>query len=410
VRRHIALAVALALASSVGCGARPSVEEAAPTSRLRLGELAIVAEGPCARLAMRAIGDRRLIVYGDTGYDLRGWLPGDELAAAQSIAVLAPDGPGFDPRLLAGLPRDARGYVGAELELGGPSLDAAWLLRIETRYAPGGTGVLFERHAEGYRLGARGWIGRGEGTEVERPLGAAELPALPAAEMCRGGLHFVPLASTSSPEGGVIIAGRCDDDAPQNLPEPELVIAHGKRGASRWQLARAPLASELDGIVNLELDALSDDDVLLVAWEPFEPIDERSTYAARFDGRAWRALPPPVERPLLSVARRRDGTTFYATGRELFRVDAAGRAVEVALPMPRHARGAREDLYVRRVDIVDDELWVEASHRVDVGDKQAPLWASVLYADRGFDFTLHCDMREPADGALTVVDAQGGAR
>lgn len=402
--------LALALTLSLGCGAPTSAREAPPAGSVRHGELAIVAEGPCARLSMRAVGDRRLIVYGDTGYDLRGWLPGDELAAAQSIAVLAPEGPGFDPRLLAGLPRDARGYVGAELELGGPSLDAAWLLRIETRYAPGGTGVLFERRAEGYRLGPRGWSARGHGTQVDRPPAAAKLPALPASSMCAGGLHFVPLASTSSPEGGVIIAGRCDDDAPQNLPEPEIVVAHGKRGASSWQLARAPLASELDGIVNLELDALSDDDVLLVAWEPFEPIDERSTYAARFDGRAWRALPPPVERPLLSVARRRDGTTYYTTGRELYRVDAAGRAEELPLPMPRHARGAREDLYVRKVDVFDGELWVEASHRVAVGEKQAPLWASVLYADRSFDFTLHCDMREPADEALTVVDAEGGTR
>jgi hypothetical protein len=204
--------------------------------------------------------------------------------------------------------------------------------------------------------------------------------------------------------------GRCDDDAPQNLPEPELVVAHGRSGASSWQLARAPLASELDGIVNLELDALSDDDVLLVAWEPFEPIDERSTYAARFDGRAWKALPPPVERPLLSVARRRDGTAYYATGRELYRVDTAGRREELTLPMPNHARGAREDLYVRRVDVVDDELWVEASHRVTISEKQAPLWASVLYSDRAFDFTLHCDMREPADTALSVIDPQRGAR
>lgn len=353
---------------------------------------------------MRAIGDRRLIVYGDTGYDLRGWLPGDELAAAQSIAVLSPGGPGLDPSLLRGLPRDARGYVGAELELGGPSLDEAWLLRIDTRYAPGGTGLLFERRSEGYRLGPEGWSTRGAGTHVERPRATAQLPALPEASMCTEGLHFVPLASTSSPAGGVIVAGRCDDDAPQNLPEPDLVVAHGRPGASRWQLARAPLASELDGIVNLDLDARSDDDVLLVAWEPFEPIDRRDTYAARFDGRAWRALHPPVERPLLSVARRRDGTAYYATGRELYRVDATGRVEEVALPMPRYARGEREDLYVRRVDVVDEELWVEASYRVNVGEQQAPLWASVLYGDRALDFTLHCDMREPADAALTVVD------
>jgi len=410
VPRPSALPLALSFVASLGCAAPSAGPEPRPPSAARAGELAIVAEGPCARLSMRALGDRRLVVYGDTGYDLRGWLPGDELAAAQSIAVLAPEGPGFDPRLLAGLPRDARGYVGAELELGGPSLEEAWLLRIETRYAPGGTGVLFDRRAEGYRLGPGGWSPRGSGASVDRPRAAAALPALPESSMCTPGLHFVPLASTSSPEGGVIVAGRCDDDAPQNLPEPEIVVAHGKRGASRWQLARAPLASELDGIVNLELDALSDDDVLLVAWEPFAPIDERNTYAARFDGRAWSALAPPIERPLLSVARRRDGTAFYATGRELFRVDPSGHAEELALPMPSYARGGREDLYVRKVDVVDDELWVEASHRVAVGENQAPLWASVLYTDRAFDFRLHCDMREPADVALSLIDEQRGAR
>ena len=261
-----AIGLAGAAWSLAACGApptpagpstRPAAGEAPAvgTGRFAVGAFRVAAEGPCARLAVEAIGDRRLLVFGDTGYDLAGWLPGDEVPAAQSIAVLGPGGAGLDPGLLRGLPRDARGYVPGDLLLGGADDAGAWLLRVTTRYAPGGDGALFARASEGFTRGPRGWQ-RSPGSPVERPRAAARLPSLPTTA-CAEGHQLVPLASTTT-RGGVMVAGRCDDARVANPAEVDLLVAHGRPGASAWEIHRVPGTSNLDGNVNVAIDARGD--------------------------------------------------------------------------------------------------------------------------------------------------------
>ena len=295
----------LALASALlagACGGAPSQPERAPAARsFAIGGLRIAAEGPCSHLAVHAIGDRRVLVFGDTGYDLAGWLPGDEIPAAQSIAVLTPDGAGRDPALLRGLPTDARGYVPGHLVVGGHAAHDAWLLRVTTRYAPGGGGALFARASEGYRLGERGWRVTA-GSPVDRPPSTRGLPELPTGA-CGEGHTWIPLASATT-RGGVLVAGRCDDPRVPNPSEASILVAHGRPGATAWEVARIPGTSNLDGIVNVDLAARADDDAVLVAWEPFVPLERRQPYAARWDGRRWAVL--AIDRPggYLGVAQR----------------------------------------------------------------------------------------------------------
>lgn len=403
-RRRTAVALALALA---GCGPTPAPVPA--TAGLVTGSsFVVVAEGPCPKLSLQAIGDRRFLVYGDTGYDLQGWLPGDELTAAQSIVELRGGRAYRSPQLLAGLPADGRGYVPGDLVLGGAFERAAWLLRVTSRYNPTGRGALFERAAEGYVMRDRGWARAKGGHPVELPEAAGQLPPLPRETMCeRAGLTFVPLASTSSPAGGVLVAGRCADRGPQNLADPTVLVAHGLPGATAWTVKAVPGAAWLDGIINLDLYARSDADVVLVAYEPFQRPRERQRFAARYDGAAWRELPLPVRDGLMSVTGTPDGALWFAGGRALYRVDAAGRAAPVPLPSLRFARGELADRHIHTVRSFGAEVWVEASYRVLLpeGSKEAPAWASALFANvRPPARSLYCDARERAPLAVTEVE------
>jgi hypothetical protein len=282
----VGLPAALSL-GLLGCsGAAPSVGAPGAAGEAGPVALVVVAEGPCPKLSVQALGARRLLVFGDTGYDLHAWLPGEPLAAAQSIVELVQGGGAArDPRLLAGLPTDERGYVPADLSLGGAGEESAWLVRTTTRYEPSGRGALFERSTEGALLGPRGFRSAPAGEVVERPARARALPSvLPSA--CGAELSFVPLASTSTPTGGVVIAGRCADRGPTNLPSPMLRVLHGAADAREYRV-EAGLETPLDGIVNLSLAAGADDDVWLAAWEPFEPPERRRPFVARWDGARW---------------------------------------------------------------------------------------------------------------------------
>lgn len=402
-----ALVLGLAACSGAASVGSPS---ARPAPRLR-EELAVAAEGPCARLSVQAVGARRFLVYGDTGYDLHAWLPNEAVAAAQSIVELRPGGAARDPRLLAGLPTDGRGYVPGELSLGGEE-GAAWLERVTTRYQAGGKGALFEREADGFRLGAHGWE-RAGGVVVSRPAAASGLPALPA-DACAGArasegpprdLRFVPLAAIATPSGGVVVAGRCADDGPRNLVEPVVRVLHGRAGGRAWSVASAPLAPELDGIVNASLAARSDDDVALTLWEPFDPPRHRRPYLARWDGRAWSRVAVAIEDGLMSAAWAPDGGLYLAAGRALYRRAPGGAIARVPLPPPRFAKGSADDVHVHDVRAWGEELWVESSYRVELGEKdQGPAWASVVHTNVALPRVVYCDAREPADRAVWEVE------
>ena len=392
------------------------------------GELALFAEGPCSKLAIEAVGERRFLVYGDTGYELQAWMPGEILPAAQAVAEVRAGRAHGNPLWMAGLPRDARGYVPAEIELGGSLDGGAWLLLIETRYSRGGVGSLFDAHARGHLLGARGWSPSDE--PVALPLASRGLPELPA-DLCppragppragppRAGpsesgpsesgppLSFVPLSWTASPEGGVLVAGRCDDPGPVNLPDPVLVVAHGAAGARSWQVRAVPETDALDGIVNLDLYARADDDAYLVAYEPFAKREERSAYLARFDGASWRELVNPIHDGLMSVTGSSDGTLYLAGGRALHRLDPGGEHQAMTLPPLRHTALPATELHIHTVRMFGEgELWVEAGYRVSVRSDEGrvrALRASALYTTRAPAAELFCDAREPAAEALYEV-------
>lgn len=393
---------ALGLASGCDSPVAKVASSGATPVAFAVGGFRVAAEGPCSHLAVHAIGDRRVLVYGDTGYDLAGWLPGDEIPAAQSLAVLTPGGAGRDPQLLRGLPTDARGYVPGHLVVGGRTERDAWLLRVTTRYAPSGRGALFARESDGYVVGPRGWVAT-TGSPVDRPPATRGLHELPTGA-CGEGHTWIPLASTTT-RGGVLVAGRCDDPRVANPSEAAILVAHGRPGATAWEVKRIPGTSNLDGIVNVDLAARTDDDAVLVAWEPFVPLDRRQPFAARWDGQRWSVLELDREGGYLGVAQRPDGTVVVVDGAGAHRVASAGRTTPITLPPLRFARGgAPGDLYVRGVQALGDELWIEASYRVWPARDRPAVWGSAVFTDAAVPRTVFCDAREPADRAIAEVE------
>jgi hypothetical protein len=394
-------------APCAGCRDPAVPEAAAPPPRAIASSFAVVAEGPCPRLSVFGIDERRFLVFGDTGYDLHAWMPGDRLAAAQSIVELRADGAFVNRPMLEGLPRDGRGYVPGDLVLGGSRKRAPWLLRITSEYGSSGAGALFARTSEGYLLREQGWE-RAPGTPVERPAAAAQLPELPLASMCGEGLAFVPLASTPTPAGGLLVGGRCSDQRPANLKNPVLLVAHGMPGATAWDVKRVPGTALLDGIVNVALYARSDADAVLVAYEPFKPPQERKSFAARYDGKAWREQSLPIDEGLMSVTGTPDGALWIAASRAAYRLDAGGKAANVPLPALRFATGSAAELHVHTVRAFGAEVWIEASYRTYVprpdGKGREPMWASALFANTPAPRPVYCDARLPAAEAVFEVE------
>lgn len=412
----IATLGALCAGLAIGCHEAKAPEVGTAPDRLVSSAFSAIAEGPCPRLSVFGIDRRRFLVFGDTGYDLHAWMPGDRLAAAQSIVELRADGAFVSAAMLEGLPRDGRGYVPGDLVLGGSFQRTPWLLRIASEYAPSGTGALFARTSEGYLLRNAGGEGapreggweRATGTPVERPAQATGLPELPRETMCGAGLVFVPIASAETPAGGLLVGGRCDDDRPANLKKPTLLVAHGRPGASAWDVRPVPGTELLDGIVNVALFARSENEAVLVAYEPFKPPKERKSFAARFDGKAWREWSVAVDEGLMSVTGTPDGALWIAASRGVFRVEASGAATKVALPALRFASGEANEVHLHTVRAFGAEVWIEGSYRTYVprpdGKGREPMWASALYSNTQIPRPLYCDAREPAASAVFEIE------
>lgn len=365
------------------------------------GDLHVFAEGPCSELSIHAVGERRFVTYGDTGYDLQGWLPGDRLPAAQALVEIAGGRAFMNPAFSAGIPTDARGYARGSLALGGDPHRGVWLLLTTTRYARGGTGALFERETEGFSFAGDGWQPSAE--PVALPPRARDLPALPG-DAC-GELVFIPLAWEATASGGIVVGGRCDDERAQNPGEPIVVVMHGAAGARSWRVERLDETDALDGIVNLELAARGDDDVYLVAYEPFRPREARQSLIAHFDGQRWRSLDWPID-GAMSIALASDGSAHVAASRSLHRRHGEGRIETVKMPPLSFADVAEGELHIHTVRSFDDELWVEASYRVNVpaaGGRKRTVWASALYSRVKPPAPYYCDAREPAEAAFYEV-------
>lgn len=398
--RSVLLALAI---GSVGCGATLT------DTPLVLGDLHLVAEGPCARLSVAAMGERRVIVYGDTGYDLHDWSAGEQLSAAQSLVEITKQGVRRNKTLLRGLPTNARGYVPGNLELGEDSTGNGWLLRIDTRYAPRGTGSLFVRELDPYELSAGGWA-RSEG-ETPLDLGpvARGLPDVPVLDACEDkALRFVPLAWDRAEDGTLLVAGRCQDDSHIAYMDTTLVVAHAAPGASSWEFGQPPRSSRLDGIVNLSIHARSRDEAWLTAYEPFNPVDGRQSYLARWDGARWTELDLEIDEGLMSVTSDAEGRLFLAASRGLYRRDVNGECTKISLPPLRYTQ-QQPELHVHDARVFGaGDLWVEASYRVKVrgGERgeTTEIWASALYSNVKTQSPLYCDAAEEAGKALAEVE------
>lgn len=375
---------------------------------LTLGQLSVVAEGPCPRLSMTAAGGRRLLVYGETGYDLHDWAAGERLAAAQTLAELTPAGFVRNPELLRGLPRDARGYVPGSLLAGSDGAGAGYLLRVSTRYAPRGTGALFTREHEPYELTDSGWAPATGSSPFDLGPVTRGLPEAPLAEACASPApHFVPLSTARAGDGSLFVAGRCQDESHIAYEDTTLVVLRAAAGARKWDVARLPRTDRLSGIVNVDLHARSAGEAQLVAYEPYQPVAGRHSYYVRWDGERWRERDLGIDEGLMSVTADSAGRTYLATSGHLYRLEGEA-VIRVELPPLRWVR-EQPQLHVHDVEVLmDDDLWVEASYRAraplgehgEVGE----LWASALFSTARLPRPLYCDARELAERALSEVE------
>jgi len=386
-----------------GCASTPP--SGAP--RVELGALALVAEGPCPKLTFAKVGERRLLVYGDDGYALENWVPGERLAAAESLVETRPDGAFRSTALLRGLPRDARGYTPFDIALGGSFERRAWLLLVEAHYEPHGHGALFARSSQGFSFSRDRWAAFDGDTPVDLPEAARRLPPLPTAGVCgKPTLTFVPLVSETTPEGGVFVAGRCDDGSITNV-RSALVVAHGRPGATIWKVDALPDTEGLDGIVNLAMFARSDDDATLVAYEPFLPVEKRHSYMVAFDGTAWRGVDAGIEGGLMSIAGDTSGVLYVAAGRGLYRRQANGHVSEVPLPPLKFGGGG--PVHVRGVHVpTPGEIWVEATYTLrgrprGADDRGEEIRGGAIFSTAKRPYTLFCDARERAESAIYEV-------
>jgi hypothetical protein len=399
------------LAFCSACGASPSPP---PPSVVSSGELAVVAEGPCAKLAPYPLGNDVVVVFGDTGYELSDWDAGEPWAAAQSLVLLRDGVWGTARSLLAGLPRDDRGFVPFDLRVGEDSRGAPWLRLTDTAYAERGTGQLLVRKHLDYAWSEGAWqldegaIDLGSATRVPE-IGPCEDPEL----------RFVPLDFDTTPDGAVFVAGRCQDEfggaqSAGGEPSPpkktifayedtELVVAVSMRGDG-FSYARLPRSQHLSGMVNVDVEAESATRAWVVAYEPFAAPPDRKSYLAAWDGARFSERDLGVDRGLMSVARVGE-RLYLAASDALFSLDDAGSVRNVPLPPVRLAEPAPA-LHIHTVTALHGALWVQASYRVlesrGPSGEKLPRDASVLFSTAAAREPLLCDAREPAERAVAA--------
>src|SRR5688572_23905804 len=202
----------LAVMACAACGSRAVVP--ASSGGTDAG-LTVAIEGPCPKLRVYGLGPSRLLAYGTYGLE-DSVLTRDkpEAAAAQALAFLEPNGaPRITPNLLAGLPANKEGWVAGDIDVGGTTLDDAWLVRNETTLGKVQKGALFERRRAYYARENERWTE--SPTKREQVLPGVRPPPFPELVVCnRYGTdaHFAHHATERLPEGDTIVVGRCEDD------------------------------------------------------------------------------------------------------------------------------------------------------------------------------------------------------
>jgi hypothetical protein len=394
--------LALALLSVVGCSHTTggSAKSGASGSS---GALTIAIEGPCPKLRVWDAGKELAIVWGT--YGLEGATPIEartSLGTEQAFGFVRGGGIELSPALFTGLPRNSRGYVPADIELGGRFPDAAWLSRVDTRLAKINRGALFER-SRSYLVWEQGrWTESPTGSDVV--LSGLRTPPLVEGSICtRLGeeVHFARHATERLPSGEVITAGRCEDELQR--AKSGIVVATLAREDGNWSLAEMPPSPMFDEIVNVDLVYAARGDAYLYAYTPYDETP-RPAYVLHYDGRRWTEEPVPFDGPIVSMARGQDGTLWaVARFRELYTRSPNAAWTRVPLPAARFANRAPPDLRIIEVQTTGRDAWVHAAYPIVVrppGADPRPSRSHILYTTRRWDNLLFCDASMPAQAAI----------
>ena len=365
--------------------------------------LTVAIEGPCPKLRVWDAGKELGVVWGT--YGLEGATPIEartSLGTEQAFGFMRGGGIEVVPALLAGLPQNGRGYVPADIELGGRFPEAAWLSRVDTRLAKINRGALFER-SRSYLVWEQGrWTESPTGSDVV--LSGLRTPPFIEGTFCtRLGedVHFARHATERLPSGEVITAGRCEDE--MQRAKSGVVVASLATESGSWSIAEMPPSPMFDEIVNVDLVYAGKGDAYLYAYMPYDETP-RPPYVLHFDGRRWTPLTIPFDGPIVSMGHTNDGTLWaVARFRELYTRSRAGAWSRVTLPAARFADRAPPDLRIIEVQTTGRDAWVHAAYPIVVRAAGADPRASrshILYTTRRWDKPLFCDASSPAGAAM----------
>lgn len=398
---YIAGLAALLSASAPACTRSAATS---PTRPAGATALTIAIEGPCPKLRIWDAGTELALIWGT--YGLEGATPIEartSLGTEQAFGFVRGGRIELAPALLAGLPRNARGYVPADIELGGRFPQAAWLSRVDTRLAKINKGALFER-SRGYLVWEQGrWTESPNGTDVV--LSGLRTPPFIEGSICtRLGedVHFARHATERLPSGETITAGRCEDDLQRSKGGVIVAsLANGERGA--WTIAYMPASPMFDEIVNVDLVYAGPRDAWLYAYMPYDETP-RPPYVMHFDGQNWEPVTFPFDGPVVSMAHTEDGTLWaIARFRELYARSPAGAWTRVPLPGAKFADRTPPDLRVIEVQATGRDVWVHAAYPIVVrtpGSDPRPSRSHILYTTRRWEKPLFCDAASPAATAV----------
>lgn len=378
----------------------------------------VLVEGVCPKLAVSSAGSTAFLVFGTYGLDAVPFeherAASAEVAAAQSLVELGVAGPVRDPKLLAGLPTTATGYVPADLELGGLSRERLWLARVETKRGGDAQGTLYEHRRTYYAWSPAGWRHEERAEDLATP--GPPTPPLPMAALCDElgpELRFATHATARLPTGQALVAGRCEDELHRARGGVRVVSV--EPGEAAWRTMQAPSGAIFDSIVNLglALDAASSGPQVrpngrpsvrrayLHAYPPYATGDSEA-YLVRIDGPELTALATPFPGPVVSIAAAADGALWVVAGwRELWRL-ADGRWQRVTLPAPRFVAPLPPEVRLLEVQVAGHDVFVHAAYPISLpGGERAGARGHVLYTTRPVDRPLYCDRRRPAAEALS---------
>jgi hypothetical protein len=410
--RRFAAVFLVSLVGATACG-KPA---AAPSSGAPNSPLSVAVEGPCSKLRVWDAGDALAIVFGT--YGLEGATPTEarqSLGTAQAFGFMRNGKLDVQPAFFNGLPRDNRGYVTADIELGGRMPHGAWLARVDTKMARIDKGALFERRRS-YLVWEPAGAGNPKGRWTESPAGAdvvlsgLRTPPLVEGTICTrlssqeegGAVHFARHATERLPSGEVITAGRCEDE--RQIAKSGVVVATLARETEAWSLAEMPASPMFETIVNVDLVYAKRGDAYLYAYTPYDE-SPRPPYVMHFDGQGWTPATLPFDGPIVSMAHSDDGTIWaVARFRELFRKPPNGEWASVPLAPAQFSDRVPPDVRIIEVQSTGKDVWVHAAYPIVIRDKKdadpKPGRAHILYTTRAWERPLFCDAASPATEAV----------